>query len=256
MESRPSVNASAGLSGGRAALGLSVTLPAPSVIELAAKAGYDFVRIDLEHAYLSVEETRALLDTARLLRMPCQVRTPDLVNVTALLSREPSAIMIPHVESAEDARRAVDMLRFAPEGRRGMDGNTRLMRCGGMKRSEYMAYQQENLKLIIQIESRPALERIHEILSVPGVDMVATGRADLSQELGVPGQKEHPDVIAAEEEIIRKALEHGKMPTIAVDSRERMQALYDMGVRSFLIGKDEALLDKAVSGRIGRFREE
>lgn len=75
-----------------------------------------------------------------------------------------------------------------------------------------MSYAQTNLNLIVQLESRAALENIDEILSVPGIDMVATGRADLSQELGVPGQKEHPDVIEAENFIIRRALEHHKVP--------------------------------------------
>ena len=76
--------------------------------------------------------------------------------------------------------------------------------------------------------------------------MVATGRADLSQELGVPGQKDHPDVIRAENDIIKKAVQYGKIPAIAADSPERVQQLYEMGVRCFLIGKDERLLSKAI----------
>lgn len=231
---------------GECCFGLSVVLPCPSVIELAKLSGYDFVRIDWEHAMFSADEVRELLTAARLAGIPCQVRVPDWSGITSLLGQEPAGIMIPHVESAAEAQKAVEACKFAPEGRRGMDGNTRRMRCQGMGREEYMEYAGKTMDLIIQIESRPAMERIDEILSLKGIDMVATGRADLSQEMGVPGQKNHPAVIEAENEIIRKTIEYRKLPAIAVDSPERIGELYEMGVRCFLIGKDEGLLSKAM----------
>lgn len=231
---------------GECCFGLSVVMPCPSVIELAALSGYDFVRIDLEHAMIGGAELRSLLTTARLVGMPCHVRVPELSGITPLLGQEPAGVMVPHVESAKEAKKAVEACKFAPEGRRGMDGNTRFMRCKGMSRREYMDYSKQSMDLIVQIESRPALEQIEEILLLDGIDMVATGRADLSQELGVPGQKNHPDVIDAENEIIQKAICHGKIPTIAVDTQKRVQELYQMGVRCFVVGKDEALLSKAL----------
>lgn len=240
---------------GECCFGLSVVLPCPQVIELAALAGYDFVRIDWEHAMFGEEKLRELLTTARLLKMPCQVRIPDLHGVTRILGQEPSGLMLPHVESGEEAAAIVDACRFAPLGRRGMDGNTRDMRCGGMSRAEYMEVSEENLDLIVQLESREAIERIDEILAVEGIDMAATGRADLSQELGVPGEKDHPDVVCAENMIIRKTLEHGKIPAIAADSPKRVQELYEMGVRCFLTGKDEALLAKGMKEKIRKMRD-
>ena len=239
---------------GLVSLGLSVVLPHPSSIELAAKAGFDFVRIDCEHSYIGPVEMRQMLTTARLLGIPCQVRVPDLSNLTPLLGQEPAAIMVPHVDSAAYAHEAIGLCKFAPVGERGMDGGTRLMRCGGMKRDEYMDYARKAQDLIVQIESIAAIERIDEILSLDGIDMVATGRADLSQSFGVPGQKEHPDVLAAEELIIRKALQYGKIPTIAVEKRERMESLKEMGVRCFLIGKDETILDKAIQKKLEEMR--
>lgn len=234
--------------------GLSMLLPCPSVVEIAALHGYDFIRIDCEHALLSYPELRELMTAARLLGIPCQIRTTDLANITALLGQEPSGIMIPHVESREAALAAVDCCKFAPLGRRGMDGSTRHMRCGGMKRTEYMDYADRTMDLIVQIESREGLRHIDEILSVEGIDMVATGRADLSQELGVPGQKNHPDVIEAENLIIRKTLEYGKIPTIAADSEARIAELSAMGVRCFLIGKDETLLSSAIKENLEKKR--
>ncbi len=226
--------------------GLAVLYPCPSIVELAVLAGYDFIRIDCEHTMLDAGELRSLLQTCRLLHMPCQVRVTDLASILPLLGQEPTGIMVPHVESVAEARQAIDACKFAPVGRRGMDGNTRRMRCEGMSREAYMQYAMEYQDLTVQIESRSAIERIDDILSMEGIDLVATGRADLSQEFGVPGQKNHPDVAAAEDFIIRKALEHGKYPIITAGSPKRVKELYDMGVRCFVVGKDEALLAKAM----------
>ena len=241
---------------GLVSYGLAMVLPCPSAIEMAALAGYDFVRLDCEHAMFSTEELKLLLQTARLTGMPCQVRIPDLTGITPLLGQEPSGIMIPHVESVSEAKMAVECCRFVPVGRRGMDGNTRKMRCEGMSRSEYMKYSEETMDLTIQIESKKALENVDEILKVPGIDMVATGRADLSQELGVPGQKEHPDVMNAENKIIQKTLENGKFPIITANSQKRIRELYDMGVRCFVVGKDEALLEQGIRKKLSSIKGE
>ena len=239
---------------GKLSYGLSMLLPCTSVVEMAALYGYDFIRIDCEHAQLSPSEVRELLTAARLLGIPCQVRTADLAGITALLGQEPAGIMIPHVDSAELVRKAVEVCKFTPFGSRGMDGSARHMRCGGMKRLDYMEYANRSMDVIVQIESRSGIAQLDEILSVEGVDMVATGRADLSQDLGVPGEKNHRSVIEAEEEIIRKTLEHGKVPTIAADDRARIAELKEMGVCCFLVGKDETLLAGALRENLEKKR--
>lgn len=225
------------------------------MIEMAHCAGYDFVRIDCEHILYDNATLVNMLRTARLLGMPCQVRVDGLDRVTALLSLEASAIMVPHVESREAAVEAVNLVKYAPIGERGMDAGARLIRYGGMKRSEYIQRANQVTDLIVQIESKKAIKHIDEILSLEGIDMVATGKADLSQSLGVPGQKDHPDVLKAEEFIVKKALEHGKYPTLVADSRERVEELMAMGVRCFLIGKDEPLAYKAIANKLQQIKE-
>lgn len=235
---------------GEVCYGMYVAMYDPMVIEIAAKAGYDFVRIDLEHTYMSPNEMRQMLTVARLIGIPCQVRIPDFANLNALLGQEPAGIMVPHCNTVEYAQEAVSLTKFAPLGERGMDSSTRYMRCGGMKRPEYMKYASENQDLIVQIESKEALDNMDKILAVPGIDMVATGRQDLSQSLGLAGQSSHPDVIAAEDAIIKKALELGLIPTITVEKMERMKQLYDWGVRVFLVGKDEMALEKGLKNSL------
>ncbi len=235
---------------GKTSFGLSMLLPCPSVAELAKLAGYDFIRLDCEHSLMDASELRAVLTAARLTNIPCQVRVADLSGITPLLNLEPAGIMIPHVGSREEAEHAAVLCKFAPEGDRGMDGSTRRMRCEGMTRAEYMEYAKTHMDLIVQIESKEGLARIDEILSVSGVDMVATGRADLSQALGVPGEKNAPEVIEAEEYIIRKTLEHGKIPTIAADNADRVASLKQLGVNCFVIGKDETILAKSLADNL------
>lgn len=235
--------------------GITISLMEPTMIEMAHCAGYDFVRIDCEHILYDNATLVNMLRTARLLGMPCQVRVDGLDRVTALLSLEASAIMVPHVESREAAMEAVNLVKYAPIGERGMDAGARLIRYGGMKRSEYIQRANQVTDLIVQIESKKAIEHIDEILSLDGIDMVATGKADLSQSLGVPGQKDHPDVLKAEEFIVKKALEHGKYTTLVADSRQRVEELMAMGVRCFLIGKDEPLAYKAIANKLKQIKE-
>lgn len=110
--------------------------------------------------------------------------------------------------------------------------------------------------LIVQIEDKSGLENIDDILSVPGVDMVATGKNDLSQALGFSGQNSHPDVLAAEDLVIRKALEHGKYPTLLVKNKKRIKELKEKGVLCFSLARDESLLFSAMKDKLAELKEE
>ena len=121
---------------------------------------------------------------------------------------------------------------------------------GPFTRDEYMRTGNDRMQLIVQIESQNGLDHIDEILSLDGIDMVASGREDISQALGVPGQKDHPLVIEAENYILAKAFEHKKIPTLSVSSKERMQELWEKGVRCFSIGRDEDLCLKALKNQM------
>ena len=119
---------------------------------------------------------------------------------------------------------------------------SRALNFGERNMRDYSRQANDEVAVIIQIEDKEGLERIDEILSVPGVDMVATGRNDLSQALGVPGENTHPQVLAAEERVIERAIAHGKCPTLLVKSRKRIEALREKGVRCFTIARDDGIL--------------
>lgn len=235
---------------GAVSYGLNLALSDPVTVEIAARAGYDFIRIDCEHVLFDNRTLMDMIRTARLLDLPVQVRASNLGQAAALLDLGISGLMIPHVSSKAAAEEAVKAVKYAPYGQRGMTGASRALDYGRYTMEEYSRWANEDVSLIIQIEDREALEHIDEILSVPGVDMVATGKNDLSQALGVPGQNTHPDVLRAEDLVIGKALEYGRIPTLLVKNRERLERLKEKGVCCFTVARDETLLYEAMKERL------
>ena len=236
--------------------GLNIALHDPSVVEMAARAGYDFVRVDCEHMMFGMDSLMEMIRTARLLGMPIQARITSIQQDSALLDFGVSALMLPHVSTPEKARAIVKAVKYAPLGERGMTTASRALNFGEYKMGEYCKTANDDVSVIIQIEDREGLENIDEILSVSGVDMVATGRNDLSQALNVPGQNTHPDVLAAEEMVIRKAIEHGKVPTLLVKNLARIQQLQGMGVHCFTIARDDGLLYSSLQKTLKEMKEE
>ena len=233
--------------------GLTLDMMSSTMVEMANAAGYHFVRIDREHTLMDDSILRQMLDTARLLGIPCQIRVNSLEDINCYLSLGASAIMVPHVESREQAQAAISAVKYAPLGDRGMTGGIRAVRFGQISREEYLRTANDTIDLIVQIESKTGIEHIDEILSLKGIDMVATGKADLSQSFGVPGQKKHPDVLAAEAFIVKKALEYHKIPTLVAENAARAAELKDMGVFCYLTGHDESIAFRAIKNNLNAF---
>lgn len=227
---------------GKSCFGMYVSLCDPSVIEMAALAGYDFVRIDWEHAMMNQETIYNMIRIANLADLPVFVRVSSLDGVTRLLDAGVTGIMVPHVYCREKAVEAVNEIKYAPLGGRGMYGTAAALNFGCEKLGDYCKRANNDVFIIAQIEDREGVENIDEILSVEGIDMVATGKNDLSQSYGHAGQPTHPEVLAAESKVVQKALEYGKIPTLLANSKERVEELQKMGARCFMTGRDVVLL--------------
>ncbi len=233
--------------------GLYISLLDPVVIEMAKVSGYDFARLDAEHINFDSHILREMFRTARLLDFPLQIRLGSASNLGAILAMEPSAVMLPHVETAEAARSMVEETKFYPLGQRGMYGHAPNIRYGGIDAFDYLEHSNKHMHTIVQIESVKGLENIDEIASVDGVDMIASGKADLSQSLGIPRQVKDPRVIEAENRIMEAALRHGKTPVVAAGTPERVKELREKGVQCFLIDFDDAICLKAMKNRLSPF---
>lgn len=168
-------------------LGTWVKLPATESMELVALAGFDFAVIDLEHSAMNLETAHRHIGVALLTGVAPIVRVPSLEGgiVQRVLDAGAEGIMLPHVDTVEQARAAAAAVRFAPRGSRGVGSTSRAGAWGALSREEYLRYGNDEVVLIPQIESARAAAAAGEIASVEGVDALLVGTADLSTSLGL-----------------------------------------------------------------------
>lgn len=188
------------LQAGERLLGTMVTLPEPAVTEILSRLGFDWLFVDGEHGPLEARELGAILQAAGG-RTACVVRVPEAAEVPIKKALDLGAhgIIVPQVNTAEQAAAVVRWARYAPEGSRGV-GLARAHGYGQRFR-EYLSSANDEIAVVVQAEHAHAVENIEAIVRVPGIDAVLLGPYDLSASLGRMGQIDHPDVIAAIERV-------------------------------------------------------
>lgn len=201
----------AALKDGRHQLGVWSGLGGTVAPEVLAVAGFDWIVLDTEHAPIEVAEVLPALQALAAYPGSSAVVRPainDPVLIKRHLDQGAQTLVIPYVQSAAEARAAVAAMRYPPRGIRGVAGVTRASRFGTVK--DYATRAEEELCLIVQVETAQALAALEEIASVEGVDGVFIGPADLAASMGHPGAAGHPEVVAAIEGAI------GRLKTLAV----------------------------------------
>lgn len=179
---------------GETTLGSWMSLGSAGVAEVMAGAGFDWLVIDLEHTAISLGAAEAMIRVLDLKRVPALVRlsSNDPVQIKRVLDTGAHGIIVPSVNSAEEARRAVRAAHYPPLGNRGV-GLGRAQGYGpGFE--EYLAWSREEIVVILQIEHAAGVENLEEILDVPRVSGTIIGPYDLSGSIGKPGQMEHVEV--------------------------------------------------------------
>lgn len=233
----------AALKAGQQQLGIWNTIGGNTVPEALAACGYDWVLVDTEHASVeAVEVLPALQAIAGFPEVSAVVRpdSNDPVLIKRLLDFGAQTLLIPYVQSAEEAAAAVRAMRYGPAGIRGMAGVTRATRYG--KVAGYHARAADELCLIVQVETVEAMAELDAIAAVDGVDAVFIGPADLSASMGYPGQTDHPEVVAAIEGAITRLKALGTpsgILTLDPGFADRCMAL---GTTFTAVGVDLALL--------------
>jgi 2-dehydro-3-deoxyglucarate aldolase len=195
---------------GKPLWGTLVSLPVPEITEILTDAGYDWLFIDMEHSPLEVKDVQHILQAggdsiAGIIRIPSN----DQVWIKKALDIGPAGIMVPLVNSAEDARRAVSWSKYPPQGKRSV-GVGRVHRYGA-ELQQIIDTVNEYTAVIVQVEHIQAVENIQDIVSVEGVDAVLIGPYDLSASMGIPGKVSDPQVKAAIEKV-RQACQKKGMP--------------------------------------------
>ncbi len=172
---------------GNTLVGTVLTLPSPEIAEILSNLGFDWLFIDTEHAPLDPRCVQSILQATGS-RCPCLVRVPagDEVSVKKVLDVGPAGVIVPHVNSAEDARNIVQLCKYPPDGSRSV-GVARAHEYG-MKFQEYVDNANQSVSVILQIEHIQAVRNIESIVAVPGFDAVFIGPYDLSGSMGMMGK--------------------------------------------------------------------
>lgn len=219
-------------------IGCWCSLGSPITTEVMGLAGFDWLLLDGEHApndVLSfIPQLMALKDSASAPVVRPQWN--DTVIIKRLLDAGFYNFLIPFVESADDAKRAVAATRYPPQGVRGVSVSHRSNRYGTVP--EYFDVINENISVIVQIESRKAVAAIDEICAVEGVDCVFIGPSDLAAGYGYLGNPLHPEVQEAMQRIIISAKAHGKPAGILAPVEADARRYLEMGVTFVAVGSD------------------
>jgi len=239
------------LAAGQTVHGLLCSLPLPLMVEMIGYAGYDFVILDLEHVGVNPETLENMIRAAECADMTPLVRVPGCMPDAILRALDAGAqgIVVPHVRNRQEAEAIVAACRYHPLGNRGISGG-RTTGFGTLDLPTYFARANQEIMVAAMIEDREGVERLAEILSVPGIDLVLEGAVDLSQSLGFPAQMQHPEVRAAVEAIARQCEAHG-IPFCAVPrNQEQLRAWQARQVRAYLLGDDRGVSFRALKAHL------
>lgn len=234
------------LAAGQRQVGLFLGLGDPYSAEVVAGAGFDFLLIDAEHGPNDVRSVLAQLQALAAYPVNAVVRPPhgDPVLIKQLLDVGTQSLLVPMVETAEQAVGLVSAMRYPPRGIRGVGtGLARAARWNGV--DGYFEHADEEMCLIVQVESRTGLENLDAILEVEGVDGVFIGPSDLAASLGYLGQPGHPEVVRLIEDALQRIIAAGRAPGIFAADPELARNYLERNARFLIVGVDTLLLRNA-----------
>lgn len=243
------------LQGGKPAFGVLIQLPSAPVAEVLARAGFDWLWIDMEHGPLSLETVYSMIQATSGTETVPIVRVPWNLHWLAkpVLDMGAMGIIMPLVTTKEEATQAVKALRYPPEGVRGFGPSLAALRWG-LSVPEYVKIANHEIMAILLIEHIDAVDRIEEILSVPGVDLVMIGPFDLSGSMGLLGQVKHPKVEEAVDKVLADA-KNAKVPAgILALTPDDITRRLQQGFQFLIVGTDTGFLTAGAKSILGQIR--
>jgi 4-hydroxy-2-oxoheptanedioate aldolase len=243
------------LAAGGVAFGCFVRYPDAGLVEFLATTGLDFLVFDGEHGTLTPQLCENLVRAAELHEVTPIVRVEE--NNAALILRYldtgASGCHVPGVETVEDAVSAARSARFAPDGSRGLSA----ARASGFGPSTgyptYIEQANSRMQVIVHIETQPGVESVESIAAVPGVDILLLGSLDLSLDLGIPGQVDHPAVLAAAERIAEAAQANGRVFGAVASNADDARRWINCGAR-YVVFPVEAFIKPTVTRYLDALR--
>jgi 4-hydroxy-2-oxoheptanedioate aldolase len=251
--------ARARLQAGELSIGVGIkqgrTIDIASIMKVC---GFDWLFLDLEHGALSTETVAQISVAAIAAGISPIIRIPigGYALASRLLDSGALGVVLPHVESVEEARTLVGELRFPPEGHRGVSGTFPQFGYRRIAVADAVPELNRQTLLSVMLETPEAISRADEIAAVPGIDIVMIGTNDLAMALGRPGQYDHPDVVGAYETVAAACRRHGKwLGSGGIGDIKLAHRYIAMGVSFFLASHDVGLILAAGAQKVSALRE-
>jgi 2-keto-3-deoxy-L-rhamnonate aldolase RhmA len=239
---------------GQPVFGLGPTSPiGVAMLRVLANARVEWLFVDLEHGASDIKDLLTDVQVADMLGMVSVVRVPELQYhwIARCLDMGALSIMIPRLESKEQAEFAVQCAKFPPVGRRGM-GSPAFLGFAPVSPADAVRICNEHGMVVVQIETVAGVANAEAIASAPGVDVLFIGPLDLSISLGTPGNWETPEWMAHADRVLAAAKKYGKAVGI-VCTAAQVRFWYDKGVRLFSVGTAMGYLRAGVEGARAAF---
>ena len=242
------------LAAGKAQIGLWSSLANSYCVEVIAGAGYDWILLDTEHSPADLENVLGQLQAAAPYPTEAVVRVPwnDMVTIKRTLDIGARSLLIPYVQSEEEARNAVAYTRYPPQGVRGVAATTRATRFGRVK--GYAKKAHEELCVLVQIETELGLKNLEAIAAAEGVDGVFIGPSDLHASLGYTGESANPKVVPIIDDALRRIRKAGKAPGILTGVEADAKHWLDVGALFVAVGADVGILARESEKLLAKFR--
>ncbi len=213
-------------------------------VEMASQLGYDWILLDQEHGpgdNLTLLHQIQAADAGGSAGVIVRIAWNEMPRFKRVLDLGAAGVMVPYVQTEEEARYAVDSLRYTPQGMRGAAGTPRAAGYGrGF--AQYYAQANQNLLTVVQIETQKALDNLEAIAAVDGVDVLFVGPLDLSISLDLPGRFEDEDYCRALEQVAQAAKQAGKAAGILLPSTKEIPLLAEMGYTFIAVNSDGGIV--------------
>ncbi|WP_165818063.1 aldolase/citrate lyase family protein [Microbacterium sp. Gd 4-13] len=247
----------AALKAGEVALGSLTLLQDAAIGEILGRCGYDFLIIDTEHAAADEQTVLGMVRGSQAANLTplIRLRSADPKQILWALDTGAGGIVMPTVESGEDARAFVNASYYPPRGRRTVCSATRAAGHGTARGgfSEYLDWAAENVITVALVETKRGMDALDDILA-SGIDVVMLGRADLSLDMGLGYAPWHPEVMAASELVVERALAAGVVPGVLAYSPEEARTWIAKGVKFVAYSQPEMILSDVYRSGIEAIR--
>jgi 2-keto-3-deoxy-L-rhamnonate aldolase RhmA len=241
------------LEAGKLALGFGVLQSRKvDIAKIAKSSGYDWLFIDLEHSSMDLDTASQICVAALDMGITPLVRVSghEHFHAARILDNGAMGVVVPHVDTVEEARAAVDHVKFPPIGHRSMTGGLSQIGFGNHGVAEQPKIVNAQTMVVIMLETPTAIENADAIAAVEGVDVLLIGSNDLAAEMGIPGQFDHERVEEAYDKALAAAQKHGKYVGLGGIYDEALVTKFvGKGVRFILGGADLGFIMSAASAR-------